>query len=76
MRDVDVCGARRSLTVVRAEHPCQAASGGGELSRAWLNFLSIDVVDLNAPLQQHHTFYIGSPTAARPPLDACLACAA
>lgn len=39
------CGAR--------DDPCQRRLGG-ELTRAWLNFLCIDVVDLDAPLLQHH----------------------
>lgn len=56
------CGARRSLMVLRApEHPCPMSDQrrrrrGGELTRAWLNFLCIDVVDLRAPLQQHLAF--------------------
>ena len=57
MRDVDVGGARRSLMVLRTEHqstPVRRRAAGGELTRAWLNFLCIDVVDLDAPLPQHH----------------------
>lgn len=75
------CGARRSLMVLQStrvpmSHQRRRRRLGGELTRAWLNFLCIDVVDLDAPLLEHQTFFLGSLITARSLFDACIACAA
>lgn len=89
MRDVDRCGARRSLVVlhVRAEHqedrPMSSSGAPPEVLKgtdsglAQLFVHGIDVVDLERAHSSNTTKAdIGSQAPATPFLDACTLCAA